>query len=282
MRKRITLTFVLTLLALLLLAANAYADSGGTHVVRAGETLNSIASAHGVSAAALARANGISNPNLIKIGQRLVIPGGSSAASSSGGTASAGGAKYVVRSGDTLGSIAQRLGVSASALASTNGISNPDRIYVGMVLRVPGKSSGGTAAATGPAAPKVSGTKFVADISAQHCWLYKGGVLIGNWRCSTGRYGSPTMAGTFKVQSKIRNAYGSTWNFWMPYWLGIYWAGSTENGIHGLPYNKQTGRKTWAGLVGTKITFGCIMLDDANAKKLWETAYIGMPVVVQR
>lgn len=279
MRKRITLTFMLTLFALLLLTASAAADSGGTHVVRAGETLNSIAAAHGVSASALARANGITNPNLIKIGQRLVIPG-SSAGSSAASTTSSGAGKYVVRNGDTLNLIAQRLGVSASALAAANGISNPNRIYPGMVLRVPGKSSGGGAAAAGPAAPKVSGTKFVADISAQHCWLYKAGVLIGNWRCSTGRYGAPTMTGNFKVQSKIRNAYGSTWNFWMPYWLGIYWAGSTENGIHGLPYNKQTGRKTWAGLVGTKITFGCVMLDDANAKKLWETAYIGMPVVI--
>ena len=75
MRTRITLMFVLSLLALLLLAANAYADSGGTHVVRAGETLNSIAASHGVSATALARANGISNPNLIKIGQTAGHPG---------------------------------------------------------------------------------------------------------------------------------------------------------------------------------------------------------------
>ena len=54
----------------------------------------------------------------------------------------------------------------------------------------------------------------------------------------------------------------------MPYWLGLYYAGNTENGIHGLPYNKKTGRRTWEGLVGTPITFGCIMLDDANAKTL--------------
>jgi LysM repeat protein len=245
-------------------------------VVRAGETLNSIAARYGISASALARANGISNPNLIKIGQRLAIPA-RSGGSSSGSAAKPSTRTYVVRSGDTLGSIARRLGVSASALAATNGLANPNRIYPGMTLRVPGGSSGAVA---GPAAPKASGTRFVADISSQHCWLYKGGVLIGNWRCSTGRRGSGTMPGTFRVQSKIRNAWASTWSFWMPYWLGIYWAGSTENGIHGLPYNG--GRKTWAGMVGVPITFGCVMLDDVNAKKLWETAYIGMPVVITR
>ena len=45
------------------------------YVVRAGDTLNSIAARFGVSPGTLARANGISNPNLIYIGQRLVVPG---------------------------------------------------------------------------------------------------------------------------------------------------------------------------------------------------------------
>lgn len=268
MRTRTTLAFLASLLALLLLATNAYADQG-VHVVGAGETLSSIAQRYGVSASALANANGITNPNFIRIGQRLVIPsagGSTSAAASGAGT-------YVVRSGDTLAAIAKRLGVSTSALAATNGIANPNRIYVGMVLRIPGRSAGGSTASGG------SGTRFVTSISSQHCWLYKSGVLIGDWRCSTGRRGSPTVPGTYRVLSKIRNAYGSAWGFWMPYWLGIYWAGSTENGIHGLPYY-SSGRKTWVGLVGTPITFGCVMLDDANAKKLWDTAYIGMPVVV--
>ena len=66
----------------------------------------------------------------------------------------------------------------------------------------------------------------------------------------------------------------------MPYWMGLYYAGSTENGIHGLPYDPKTGRRTWAGAVGTPITYGCIMLDDANAKTLFDVAYLGMPVVI--
>ncbi|OQA37584.1 MAG: Spore germination protein YaaH [Chloroflexi bacterium ADurb.Bin325] len=272
MRTRLIATFVVSIFALFLFAADARAD--GTHVVSAGETLAKIARQYGVSTTALANANGISNPNLIRVGQRLVIPsagGGSAAAGSSGKT-------YVVRSGDTLSAIATRLGVSTAALASANGIANPNRIYVGMVLRVPSGSAG---AAGGSAGASGAGTRFVASISAQHCWLYKNGVLIGDWRCSTGRRGAGTAVGTFKVQSKLRNAYGSAWGFYMPYWLGIYWAGSTENGIHGLPYY-PSGQKTWAGLVGTPITFGCVMLDDANARLLWETAYIGMPVIITR
>lgn len=55
---------------------------GGSHVVQAGQALSGIASRYGVSASALARANGISDPNRIRAGQTLTIPGGSA---SSGG-----------------------------------------------------------------------------------------------------------------------------------------------------------------------------------------------------
>jgi LysM repeat protein len=44
------------------------------HTVKSGETLGKIAAAYGVSTAAIASANGISNPNMIYVGQRLMIP----------------------------------------------------------------------------------------------------------------------------------------------------------------------------------------------------------------
>lgn len=48
------------------------------------------------------------------------------------------GATYVVRSGDTLSGIAARLHTTWQHLAQINGISNPNRIYVGQRLRLPG------------------------------------------------------------------------------------------------------------------------------------------------
>jgi LysM repeat protein len=70
-----------------------------------------------------------------------------SAASSHAGTAQRaiatpaldGAARHVVRSGETLGMIARRYGVGMRQLAAYNGIVNPDRIYVGQMLRIPPK-----------------------------------------------------------------------------------------------------------------------------------------------
>ncbi|MFB8150552.1 LysM peptidoglycan-binding domain-containing protein, partial [Bacillus subtilis] len=43
---------------------------------------------------------------------------------------------YTVKSGDNLGSIAQRFGMTLSEIQSLNNISNPDKIQVGQVLKV--------------------------------------------------------------------------------------------------------------------------------------------------
>lgn len=51
----------------------------GSHTVASGETLGSIARRYATSVAKVAGANAISNPNLIRVGQRLTIPGGSGA-----------------------------------------------------------------------------------------------------------------------------------------------------------------------------------------------------------
>jgi soluble lytic murein transglycosylase-like protein len=53
-------------------------------------------------------------------------------------------AAYTVKPGDTLSGIAARLGVSTGQLARANGISDPDRLYAGASLALPG---GGAASA---------------------------------------------------------------------------------------------------------------------------------------
>lgn len=124
-----------------------------THTVKRGDSLSRIAARYGVGVSSLVEANGISNPNLIRVGQVLKVPGGSGG---SGGSGTGGGAAtvtYVVKAGDTLGSIAARYGTTVAKLARLNGLDNPSLIRVGAKLTIrggnPGGGSGGTGATSG-------------------------------------------------------------------------------------------------------------------------------------
>ena len=56
-------------------------------------------------------------------------------------TMAAASSSYVVKSGDTLSTIALELGTSVSAIADANGITNPNRIYIGQELVIPGSDT---------------------------------------------------------------------------------------------------------------------------------------------
>ena len=163
--------------------------------------------------------------------------------------------------------------VKVAELQSANGITNPSQIFQGQQLTIPS-----VAAPTARPAPQ-GNLSMTVSISQQRCKVYQGEEVLYNWPCSTGRAGSGTKTGAFYVQSKIREAWGSRWGFFMPYWLGIYWAGASENGIHGLPY-EPGGYPVWANSVGTPVTFGCVLLGANESATLWDIAYIGMPVTI--
>ena len=130
-------------------------------------------------------------------------------------------------------------------------------------------------------APSYGGSKYIlVDISEQHMYVYEGSELIYSFVSSTGM-NNATRVGTFAVQSKIPNAYGATWNIWMPNWLGIYWAGGLENGIHALPI-LPNGATLWAGFLGRPVSYGCVVLGTYESKLLYDWAEMGTPVEIRR
>jgi membrane-bound lytic murein transglycosylase D len=104
-----------------------------THTVRSGETLSEIGERYHISVAQIKAWNGLRN-NTIRVGQRLRIR------SSSGSTrvSSGGGSMHIVRPGDTISGVAQRYGVSQSALRAANGLGSSSMIRAGTRLRIPG------------------------------------------------------------------------------------------------------------------------------------------------
>lgn len=98
------------------------------YTVVKGDTLSGIASKYGTTYQKLAEYNGISNPNLILVGQKIKIPNSNSSSSS---------ITYVVKSGDTLSGIASKYGMNWKDLYNKNKSvigNNPNLIKPGQVL----------------------------------------------------------------------------------------------------------------------------------------------------
>jgi lipoprotein-anchoring transpeptidase ErfK/SrfK len=90
-----------------------------------------------------------------------------------------------------------------------------------------------------------------------------------------------TRIGTFSILDKIPNAWSDPWGFWMPDWLGIYWIGDTENGLHSLPI-LPNGNVIWGDGLGTPISHGCVVLSSQDAHLLFTWAEVGTQVQIQR
>ncbi|MBB5754582.1 LysM peptidoglycan-binding domain-containing M23 family metallopeptidase [Prosthecomicrobium pneumaticum] len=159
--------------------APARTESAGTTVtIGSGDTLSALSRRYGVPVAEIVRANGISDPGSVRIGQRLVIPGGGSdrgpvvasaepaALPPRGGerggrqpemrlasgpvpaaerdrpaplaSADAPAGVHTVSAGQTLGTIARLYNVSVADLVKANGLSSPNGLRSGQKLRIPG------------------------------------------------------------------------------------------------------------------------------------------------
>jgi lysozyme len=148
MRQVLLLGIAAVLAVLLMTAATPSPASAAApvnyHVVQPGDTLFAIAARYGVSAWTLARANGIWNPNIIYVGQTLVIPGYAPYPpyppypSPHPVPGPFYRCAYRVQYGDTMIAIAARLRTDAWTLARANGIYNLNWIYAGQWLRIPG------------------------------------------------------------------------------------------------------------------------------------------------
>ena len=103
-----------------------------TYTVKAGDTLYSIANQFGFTVNELKQLNNLSS-DILSIGQVLNV-------SDSGGSSNVPSNTYIVKSGDSLYSIARKYGITVDALKSANGKSS-NLLSIGEVLVIPISSS---------------------------------------------------------------------------------------------------------------------------------------------
>ena len=99
---------------------------GTTYIVQSGDTLSEIAQRFGTTYQHLAAINGISNPDIIHVGQEIHIDGSEPTSDE----------YYTIQPGDTLSGIASTYGTTWQWLAEINGIDTPDLIHPGTTIRV--------------------------------------------------------------------------------------------------------------------------------------------------
>ena len=263
------------LVAVLAMAGPAAAQGEEIHhTVWWGETLSEIAVVYGTDVDLILAANGLWNPHTIYAGQMLVIP----AETRRDGD----GAIHVVRWGETLSGIAQAYDTAMADLMDRNGLIDPNWITAGQVLRIPSGDGDTPLAIGGVEAPdRPVSQRIEVDISEQHLYAFEEERLVYSFVASSGTAGAATVPGSFQVLNKLPTAYSTQWAFTMPYWLGIYWAGSAQNGIHGYPVDAW-GQELWSAYLGRPVTFGCVMLDTADAALLYDWVEVGTPVLIRR
>jgi hypothetical protein len=128
--------------------------------------------------------------------------------------------------------------------------------------------------------PVIQNKRIVISIAEQRMWTYENGNLLNEYIVSTGIDSSPTLPGVYQVQTHEPNAYASVWDLYMPNFLGIYegWPGF-YNGIHGLPM-LSSGVRLWADVLGSKASFGCIILDLPASEVVYNWAEDGVVVEI--
>lgn len=169
--------FVLVILSMLLPISAASAQEaqpeGQVYIVQPGDTLSGIAAKFGVSIDDLIRVNGITNPDNLKAGTRLIIPGP--------GTINGEVVTLPVSYGMTLRSLSRRYGMTQSDLARINRLASPGELYVGKSLVLPKANSTAPARARIEAAPGQSLFEL-AVTRGTHPWnLVATNTLSGTW-----------------------------------------------------------------------------------------------------
>ncbi|ROR71771.1 LysM peptidoglycan-binding domain-containing protein [Bogoriella caseilytica] len=160
-------------------SGNSSSSTAGRYTVRAGDTLSAIAVRQGTTVSALVRANNLSDPNRLRIGQVLTLPGSnqssgnsssgnsnsgnsssgssssgnSSSSNSSSGNSSSSSTRYTVRAGDTVSGIASRHNSTVQQIIQANNLSASAFIRVGQQLTIPASAGPATSSNSGNLVP---------------------------------------------------------------------------------------------------------------------------------
>ena len=121
-------------------AIYSYINRSNIYIVKSGDSLYSIARKYNTTVDEIKRLNNLSS-NVLSIGQVLKIPSSSESNNTGSGTGTTNA--YVVKSGDSLYSIARKYNTTVDEIKSLNNLTS-NLLSIGQVLKIPSGSSTNT------------------------------------------------------------------------------------------------------------------------------------------
>ena len=207
-------------------------QAGETIEVQPGDTIFVLARRHGVSIDAIIDLNGLKNGSSLQPGQRITLPAGAkhvraavaarapapapvAPAAPPAASVAAGGwdGQHTMKAGELLYGIARQYKVALNELQRINAITEPTKVRIGTVLRVPGRAQPATAPRVhagpdgGPARQVEADQRARGAGAAAHARAACGGARRPGHRCGPGRDTAP---GKFRwpVRGRIIAGFG--------------------------------------------------------------------------
>lgn len=168
----------------------ASSDGSIRYVIRSGDTLGAIADRHGVTASDLRRWNNIRGSRIIRGNELKIFPKRNSAAAPAPAPARHSSTRYTVRSGETLGGIANRHGVTVTQLKSWNNLRSSS-IRAGQSLLVAGPTAPAPRLASAGSRYRVQRGDTLGAIAQKH------GISVTNLKRWNGIRGTRIIAGQY-------------------------------------------------------------------------------------
>ncbi len=124
---------------------------------------------------------------------------------------------------------------------------------------------------------QISDGKYIdVNLATQIMTIFENGKLIDSFLISSGKSGMNTPVGQFQIYNKHPRPWSKKYSLYMPYWMAITSDG--KYGIHELP-EWPGGYKEGQNHLGIPVSHGCMRLGVGPAKKVYEWAEIGTPII---
>jgi lipoprotein-anchoring transpeptidase ErfK/SrfK len=126
--------------------------------------------------------------------------------------------------------------------------------------------------------PQIATGKYIdINLASQIMTIFEDGTVLDAYVVSSGKKGMETPSGSFKIENKAPRPWSKAYSLFMPNWMAITPSG--KFGIHELP-EWPGGYKEGQNHLGTPVSHGCVRLGVGAAKRVYDWAELGTPVVI--